>query len=1076
MKTRIRPQNLFITWWLVLAAIPAHAAFNITVQPADGSAYTNTALALTVGTEGSGGVKAPAGVRWYFNASSPVGLIAPGNLLTIAPPYSSAIGSVTAQGITYWTNILTVAPITLAQSGYYACVLTNGSTFITSSVATVTVVAGTFDVVSAQLANPVDVGGHQPLNPADSTGAFAASNWNSLAVYTPTGIPDDEHGISWVEQTFDLKDRDGINSGVQLIIRGASDAWRHEDPQTNSAPIAKLMNTFVKTWYRPDGATDPNGFGTNFLGEGKMQLVLTNLDSGQTYNVYVYLADNDKFAADVDAGSGVTNYTGSLADSIPSAFVESVNQNAIGFRDPGNYVSLTGVTPVNGAIVVTVNYFDPDWLGFGAGICGLQLVNSGIDQLPALVTRDPADQSVYTDVGATFSLEAQGKPTPAIQWYQVAGGVTNLIPGAVSLSYTTPAATLGMNGTTYYAIVSNGAGSDTSAAATLTVLSPPADARDVLSVQLANVGATWFQPLDATESMGGFPTTNWNPVTVAVSGIGPGFWTEQRFPLKNQYGVGNGVDLIVRGAADFVTLSAPPPDTAPITKLLNTSIKGSWRQDEFGPNQLGEGTMELVLTNLDSSVTYNAYVYLMDDWERGADVSAGTGVTNYVGNLRATVSGDSGLVTSVNTDPAGPRDSGNYVHLTGITPVDGAVTIQVDYYDPPWQGFGAGVSGLQLVRSSVDLVAPVITEHPRNQRVLTNTTATLSVGAALGSPQGTLQWYEVIGGVAGPIAGATNSSHTTPPVTDATSGRGYYAVASSGLGSDTSGIAFVTGSHLVSPAAGFLQVDQWFGVNILPDVLDPTWLAANSPPSNTLWISTFEHQSVLPDESSERIYGWFTPPVTTNYVFFISADDESLLLLSTDSSLANRCQIALEEYWSADGNNWTNSGGGSTLSQKRSDQFAYVPGLPGAAWPGGNTISLTAGVPYYIEVGHVQHGGGQSVAVTYKFAGEPDPADGTPTVITGGKISTMGAPDYLLPSPMPVIGDVSASGSGITLNGSNGLVNGLYYVVSSTDVSMPVESWAVVQTNLFDSAGNFSSTVQRSPSESVRFYQLLSAQ
>jgi hypothetical protein len=1079
MKTFRIPTLLFLMTMLLAVMTPtARAAFSITSQPADATAYTNTTAKLQVSTQGSGNPNSPDTVDWYFNASSAVGLVAPGNLLTIAPPYSSTISSDSAQGQTYWTNLLAISPTMPGNAGFYACVLSKGSTVITSAVAQVTIVGGTFEVVSVQLADPPNTGGFQALAPTDLTGAFEAGNWNPVEVSTPSGIPDDEHGISWVEQTFDLKDRDGIGSGVQLIVRGASDAWRHDDPQTSSAPITKLMNTFIKTWYRPDGATDPNGFGTNFLGEGKMELELTNLDNAETYNVYVYLADNDKFAAGVDAGSGVTNHTGSLPDSVPNAFVESVNQNPIGFRDPGNYVSLTGITPVGGSIVVSVNYFDPDWLGFGAGVCGLQLVNASIDQLPAMVTKDPADQSVYTDVAATFSLELEGKPTPSIQWYQVTGGVTNSIPGAVSLSYTTPPATLGMNGMDYFAVVSNGAGSDTSAAATLTVLTPPADARDVLSVQLANVGATWFQPLGVAESMGAFPTTNWNPVQVAVSGIGPGFWAEQHFPLKNQYGVGNGIDLIVRGAADFVTLSAPPSDAAPITKLLNTSIKGSWRQDEFGPNLLGEGTMELILTNLDNAVTYNAYVYLMDDWERGADVTAGAGVTNYIGDLRASVSGDSGLVTSINTDPAAPRDSGNYVHLTGITPVDGAATITVNYYDPPWQGFGVGVSGLQLVKASLDLVAPAITENPQHQRVLTNTTATLSVGAALGSPQGSLQWHQVIGGISSPIAGATNSTYTTAPVTDGTSGRGYYAVASSGLGSDTSATAFVTAAHLVSPAPGFLQVDQYSGpdANVLPLILDPSWQAANSPPSNTLWITTFEHQSALWDQSGERIYGWFTPPVTTNYVFFISADDETLFLMSTDSSPANRCQIALEEFWSADGSYWTNSGGGSSLSQKRSDQFVYDSFLPGASWPTGNTISLVAGNQYYVEVGHIQGGGGQSAAVTYKFEGEPDPADGTPTVITSDQLSTAGAPDYLLPSPVPQILNVSVSGGNVALDGGNGIVNGLYYVLSSPDLSMPLESWTVVETNFFDLSGDFSSSVPQNPLQPVSFYQLLSVQ
>ena len=130
-------------------------------------------------------------------------------------------------------------------------------------------------------------------------------------------------------------------------------------------------------------------------------------------------------------------------------------------------------------------------------------------------------------------------------------------------------------------------------------------------------------------------------------------------------------------------------------------------------------------------------------------------------------------------------------------------------------------------------------------------------------------------------------------------------------------------------------------------------------------------------------------------------------------------------------------------------------------------------MPYYIEVGHVQGGGGQSAAVTYKFEGAPDPQNGTPTVITSDQLSTMSIPDYLVPSPVPQILDVAATGSEVTLSGGNGLVNGLYYVVSSSDISFPAGSWTVVETNFFDTSGNFTSTIPQNPSQPVSFYQLL---
>jgi hypothetical protein len=687
------------------------------------------------------------------------------------------------------------------------------------------------------------------------------------------------------------------------------------------------------------------------------------------------------------------------------------------------------------------------------------------DALPPAISQEPVNQTVYTNVTATFSVTPVGTPTPTVQWYEVDGAVTNTINGATNSSYTTPAATLAMSGISYYAVALNSFGSVTSTSALLSVQVPAVDARETFSVQLANPGKGGYQALSPTDLIGAFPSTNWNtPWVNDVNGS-----EAQILPLNDQYGIGTDVKLIVVGASDSAIHNDPQTDTNAISKLMNTFIKTWYRPDAGSPNELGEGKMQLILTNLDAS-TYNAYVYLGDDWGRQADIDAGTGVTNYTGAMPDSL--PTAFLPSTNQDPDdGNRDDGNYVRLTGLVPVSGTLTITVNYYDPPWEGYGAGVCGLQVVKASADVFAPSFAAPPASQRVLTNTPATFTAWV-VGAPYPAIQWYEVISGVATAIPGATNVTYTTAPVTDAMNCQGYYAVASNGSGSATSGVATLTAAHLV-PAPGLLQVDQYFGANILPDVLDFGWLAANTPPSNTLWISTFEHQSALPDSSSERIYGWFTPPVTTNYVFFISADDESMLLLSTDSSPANRHEIALEEFWSADGNNWTNSGGGSTLSQKRSDTYSPI-GLVATGWPGGgNNILLTAGTPYYIEVGHVQGGGGQSAAVTYKFAGAPDPADGTPTVITSDQLSTMSAPDYLLPQPEPMIVNVITSGSNVTLSGTNGLLNAVYHVMSSTDVSLPVGSWTAVATNCFDLSGNFNETIAQNPGEPTRYYRLL---
>lgn len=141
-------------------------------------------------------------------------------------------------------------------------------------------------------------------------------------------------------------------------------------------------------------------------------------------------------------------------------------------------------------------------------------------------------------------------------------------------------------------------------------------------------------------------------------------------------------------------------------------------------------------------------------------------------------------------------------------------------------------------------------------------------------------------------------------------------------------------------------------------------------PTFVSYVTSFETPSGQGNNYAERVSGLFIAPQTTDYVFFVASDDDSDLFLSTDSSPANKHLIAQETKWS-NSRNWLTSGGGSTISSKRSDQFT------GTTWPTGNTISLTAGTQYYLEGVHHQGNGGDAFAATFIFSGAPDPADGT---------------------------------------------------------------------------------------------------
>ncbi|HEX4645892.1 MAG TPA: chitobiase/beta-hexosaminidase C-terminal domain-containing protein, partial [Verrucomicrobiae bacterium] len=188
-------------------------------------------------------------------------------------------------------------------------------------------------------------------------------------------------------------------------------------------------------------------------------------------------------------------------------------------------------------------------------------------------------------------------------------------------------------------------------------------------------------------------------------------------------------------------------------------------------------------------------------------------------------------------------------------------------------------------------------------------------------------------------------------------------------------VAFINSASLVL-APGFVKEEFYSGA-LRTDLENP---AFSTPPTFVHYLASFETPSGQGVNYAERVSGYFTAPVTTNYVFFVCSDDDSDLFLSTDNTPANKHLIAQETAWS-NNREWTNSSGNSTLTSKRSDQFT------GTTWPTANTISLTAGITYYIEADHHQAGGGDDFAATFKFAGAPDPANGSAPKLIGNLVA-----------------------------------------------------------------------------------------
>jgi hypothetical protein len=297
---------------------------------------------------------------------------------------------------------------------------------------------------------------------------------------------------------------------------------------------------------------------------------------------------------------------------------------------------------------------------------------------------------------------------------------------------------------------------------------------------------------------------------------------------------------------------------------------------------------------------------------------------------------------------AGTRDTASWAIKTSVpTVANGRVYV-------------GGASALTVYGNGTFLAVPTIA--PAGGYFTNSVTVTLSDATA-----GTTLYYTLDNSTP-----TTNSLlYTAPFVISNTAAVKVFAVKSGAIPSVVSAATFINSASLVySP--GFVKQEFYSGAT-RANLENPAY--TNSPTKVT-YLTSFESPAGQGSSYAERISALFTAPATTDYVFFLASDDDSDLFLSTDSNPANKQLIAQETVWS-NSRQWFTSGGGSVLASKRSDTFA------GTTWPGGNTISLTTGVQYYLEGVHHQGSGGDAFAATFKFAASPDPANGDAPLLTG---------------------------------------------------------------------------------------------
>lgn len=194
-------------------------------------------------------------------------------------------------------------------------------------------------------------------------------------------------------------------------------------------------------------------------------------------------------------------------------------------------------------------------------------------------------------------------------------------------------------------------------------------------------------------------------------------------------------------------------------------------------------------------------------------------------------------------------------------------------------------------------------------------------------------------------------------------------------------------------------------------------------PDLTFSINSFSSPNGYAENYGARVFGYFYPPTTGNYRFFLRSDDAS--------------QLYFNPAGSAEVNFMT---GALPIAEETGCCAAFMEPDTGDAATSADTYHLTAGSPYYIEALLKEGGGGDYVQVAYRLDGDATPAASLQP-IPGAYLGTLLDLDVSLQitnAPTDQVGVVASAGVPFTAEDFN-TSDGGFTVVTTGDVPGP---WA----------------------------------
>ena len=268
---------------------------------------------------------------------------------------------------------------------------------------------------------------------------------------------------------------------------------------------------------------------------------------------------------------------------------------------------------------------------------------------------------------------------------------------------------------------------------------------------------------------------------------------------------------------------------------------------------------------------------------------------------------------------------------------------------------------------------------------------------------------------------------------------------------------------------GFLQVNG--GINIQSSSASPFIVMAQTPDglanfdyhTNYDWviatasggITGFAPAKFTVDDTQ------FASDLAGGY-FYIRAIGNSLVLSFTNNHPPVATQVTLLRTGS------TMAIPISTLASHWSDPDGdpvMLTNVTASSANGTNNLSTDGNFIYYTNSGAVF----DSFTYTIADVRTNPPAiylpDDTVQTATGVVSIVSQSPSLLNPTTI-------LNGNGLVFGGSGGVPNGIYYILASTNVALPIVSWKVIVTNVFDASGDFNFTNVMNPNQPGQFYLL----